>query len=94
MDALVHMDMLLVNAANQGREPQHWFMRENDWLAIEMRVRKNKVPDLANFGERAYKGVPVHFMNFNAETIVVLIDRLGRQVSPYDTKPLTRLVWH
>lgn len=92
MDALVHMDLLLVIAANQGREPQHWFMRETDWLAIGTRVRKNQVPDATKIGEQAYKDVPVHFMNFNAETIVVLIDRLGRQVSPYDVKSPTRLI--
>ena len=62
-ETLSAMDHLLESATEQGREPQHWIMRKDDWLEIGEALRANLINDPTTVGSNTYRGVPVHFTN-------------------------------
>lgn len=80
MDILDHMDLLLAKAAEQGREPLHLVLRQNDWIEIGHRFRQDLLPDPSAVGANTYKGVPIHFAALGNEAIVGLVDRNGQPV--------------
>lgn len=79
-DILGQMDRLLSCAKEQGREPDHFLVREADWEAIAPAHGRNLMPDAAHVSANAYKGIPVQFAALTDPEIVGLIDRQGHSV--------------
>lgn len=81
MDILDHMDRLLASVTEQGREPEHWQMKEEDWLEILARRDGNTLVavDPAQIAPKSYKGIPIEFVAGSELFIVGLMDREGRQ---------------
>ena len=80
LDILEMMDRLHQAAAERGREPQHWIIRQTDWREIGARFRAGLTLDFKGIGPADYKGIPIHFSKFAADEIVGLVDREGKKV--------------
>jgi hypothetical protein len=81
MDILDAMDLLLASAAERGRKPRHWIIRQDDWDVIGEQFRAGNLPDPAAIGAITYKEVPVHFGNLNNRGDVGLMDWDGQEVT-------------
>jgi hypothetical protein len=79
-DILGHMDRLLSSATEQGLEPDHFLVREEDWAVIAEVHGEDLMPDAAHVSANAYKGIPVQFAALTDSQIVGLVDRLGHSV--------------
>jgi len=79
-DILGHMDRLLSSATAQGREPDHFLVREEDWAVIAEVHGGNLMPNEDHVSASAYKGIPVQFAALTDPQLVGLIDRLGHSV--------------
>ncbi len=80
MEILEHMDRLLMKVQEQGREAQHWVIRQRDWLEIGERFRNGLIADPTSVGSNTYMGVPVHFSHLNDGEIVGIVDRGGERI--------------
>ena len=78
-DILATMDDLLVSVEEAGREPQHWLIRQSDWLEIGRRFRDGDVPDPSAIGAASYREVPVHYSDLEPPAVVGIVDRAGDQ---------------
>ena len=77
IDIIDAMDRLLASIQEQGREPLHWQIRQEDWLKIGERFKLDLIADPKTVGANTYKGVPVHFSNLHEGAIVGIVVQAG-----------------
>jgi hypothetical protein len=75
MDIRQHLDALLAHAAELGRVPQRFVVREEDWGELASRYHLD--PDPKTEGVMQYCGVLVEFGQVSQRMIAALYDTNG-----------------
>jgi hypothetical protein len=73
IEILKAMDNLLSGCDEQGVEPKHWVMPQEEWLRLIKAVQESAIADISNFQANKYRDVPVHFSELGAGRIVGLV---------------------
>lgn len=77
MNVIEAMDNLLLTTGAEGREPVKWQMREDRWMAIQLRLHNDGGRIQETVSARSYMGVPIEIVDLPDETLVILTTAPG-----------------